>query len=497
MKFSFGMRALLFASMVGLALFVVAIAVATSTGLAVRDTVNASVLRARAYANEAARLAAKAASAGPASTAADSIARDPVLDGLFEAALASDPTLIDLGVYDTRGRALKHSLPDRQGEVQERRPPLSILEGGTVLTQARRLLGRTRVYEEIVPLEAGDRSFGEVRVGVSTALQRALLLQSLRTGAWVAAAALGVSLLLALTFAGVLARRIGRAIEGLEKIARGQFGHRLAVEGRDELALLASSINSLGERLEADRGRVAAGQQAPETLLETTGQMAAWARVASGLMHQMADPLNAAALHLNRLRRKWAAPPGEAERHLDVLESEMERLSQIIAGFRRFALIGGWKPEWFDLRAALEEEGQRARDAGRARRVDVRLDLRDLPDRYHSDPALLRQAVSNLLTNAIEAMPGGGELRLSARAVAEGIEIEVADQGVGIPEDVQQRVFDLYFTTRREGTGIGLAVVRQVVQLHGGRVGLESKPGQGTRVTMALPQRSAETVGVA
>ena len=124
MKFTFGLRAMLFVAMVGLALFVVAIAVATSTGLAVRDTVNTSVVRARAYANEAARLAARAASATPASNAADSIARDPVLDGLFEAALASDPTLIDLGVYDTRGRALKHSLPDRQGEVAERRPPL-------------------------------------------------------------------------------------------------------------------------------------------------------------------------------------------------------------------------------------------------------------------------------------------------------------------------------------------------------------------------------------
>ena len=117
MKFTFGLRAMLFVAMVGLALFVVAIAVATGTGLAVRDTVNTSVVRARAYANEAARLAARAASATPASNAADSIARDPVLDGLFEAALASDPTLIDLGVYDTRGRALKHSLPDRQGEV--------------------------------------------------------------------------------------------------------------------------------------------------------------------------------------------------------------------------------------------------------------------------------------------------------------------------------------------------------------------------------------------
>ena len=110
---------------------------------------------------------------------------------------------------------------------------------------------------------------------------------------------------------------------------------------------------------------------------------------------------------------------------------------------------------------------------------------------------LLVSAVVYLVANAIEAMPGGGEIRLSARTVEGGVEIEVADHGVGIPADVQPRVFDLYFTTRREGTGIGLAVVRQVVQLHGGRVALDSSPGQGTRVTMTLPERSAEPAGVA
>ena len=111
MKFTFGLRAMLFVAMVGLALFVVAIAVATSTGLAVRDTVNTSVVRARAYANEAARLAARAASATPASNAADSIARDPVLDGLFEAALASegrtasDATLDEMEILWTAAKA--------------------------------------------------------------------------------------------------------------------------------------------------------------------------------------------------------------------------------------------------------------------------------------------------------------------------------------------------------------------------------------------------------
>jgi signal transduction histidine kinase len=110
---------------------------------------------------------------------------------------------------------------------------------------------------------------------------------------------------------------------------------------------------------------------------------------------------------------------------------------------------------------------------------------------------LIRQALANLIANADQAMPGGGRVTLAARGTEAGLELSVSDEGVGIPEELQHRVFDLYFTTKEDGSGIGLAVVQQVVQLHGGQIRMTSAPGEGTEITMCLPVRLREVVHAA
>lgn len=495
MKFPIGLRASLSASMVGLALLVSAVALAVFTGLAVRAAITFSAERTRAVAQQVALLASRAASGAP--EPADTLGRDPALAALFESVLAGDPTLFDLGLFDARGRALAHSAPERKGEVHPRRPTLEELESGFVPAQALKLLGPPQTYDVVVPLQSGDRAFGEVRVGVSSVLIRAQLIESLRAGAWVMGAALLLAVLVALGFAQLISQRVRTVMTGLERLREGEFGYRLAVEGQDELALLASSINALGERLEATRARAAAGDMDEEELLRATGQISAWAKVVSGLAHELADPLNAAALHLGHLKRKWRTPTPAASRHLGVLEDELKRIERIVLGFRRFSILGEMRAEWFDLGAFLVEVVERSRETREDRRFDIRLQTDGIPGRFFGDPTLLRQALSNLISNAEQAMPGGGRVTLAARRAPEGVELSVIDEGVGIPDDLQARIFDLYFTTKESGSGIGLAVVRQVVQLHGGRVRLRSSPGQGTQVTLELPVRSAHAVGVA
>jgi signal transduction histidine kinase len=502
-RFSVGLRASLAVSIVALALLVSLLSIGVHAGLEVRTTIASAADRTRAWAQQVALLASRAANAGAAymevaigpglATPADAVRQDPALKSLFESALAGDPTIYDLGVFDTRGRALAHSDSSQVGKPRERRATLAVLESGSPLVQAMRLLGPPLTYDAVVPMRAGTRAFGEVRVGVSTALLREQLVDSLRVGLWVTAAALLLAILIALAFAQLLSQRVKTVAMGLERLREGEFGYRLAVEGRDELALLASSINALGERLEATRARAASGEADPDELLMATGQVTAWAKVASGLAHELADPLNAAALHLGHLKRKWKGAAPEATRHLSVLEDELKRLEQIVLGFRRFSMLGEMRAQWFDLRSLLDEVVERAREAGQDRRLEFRLEQDGTPERFWGDASLLRQALSNLIANAEQSMPGGGRVALAARRGSEGIEIRITDEGMGIPEEVQPRVFDLYFTTKEAGSGIGLAVVRQVVQLHGGRIHLRSAPGQGTEVTLQLPVRGHET----
>jgi signal transduction histidine kinase len=493
----FGLRASLSASMVGLALLVSLVGLTVHTALTMRAVVTASSERAQSVAQQAALLASRATGEPGAPPAEVMVRRDRALAALFESSLAGDPTLYDIGLFDADGYALAHSEPERRGRRQPGRPAIAELRRGDALVQALRLLGPPRTFDEVVELSAAGEPFGEVRVGVSTALLRVQVMDSLEAGLWVMGVALALAIVVALGLAQLLSQRVRTVVAGLQRLREGEFGYRLAVEGGDELALLASSINELGERLQATRARAAAGDLDHGELLQATDRMAAWAKVASGLLHEMADPLNAAGLHLGHLKRKWVDAKPEVARHLTVLEDELKRLDQVVKGFRRFALLGEMRAEWFDLRALLDEVAGRAREAMPERRLELVLDLNELPERFWGDRTLLRQALTNLVTNAEQAMPGGGHVTLGARRSEAGVDLSVTDEGVGIPEALQSRIFDLRFTTKDDGTGIGLAVVQQIVRMHGGRIRLRSSPGEGTQITLQLPVRSVETVHAA
>jgi signal transduction histidine kinase len=297
---------------------------------------------------------------------------------------------------------------------------------------------------------------------------------------------------LALVFAHLIARRVRRVVAGLERLSEGEFGHRLQVEGRDELAGLATSINELAERLEAARLSAAMGRLDRNEFLHTTGEMAEWARFASGLAHEMADPLNAAALHLGHLKRRWQDPAPEAARHLQVLEQELKHLEQIIVGFRRFAMLGEMRARWFDPTEVLSGMADRAAEVLGEKRSRLHVEAAGLPRQFWGDPILIQQALVNLVANADQAMPEGGDITLAATAGGETLDLEVLDRGVGVPEAIRDRIFDPYFTTRSEGSGIGLSVVLQVARLHGGDVRVSARTGGGTRVRLRLPVRRVE-----
>ena len=495
MKLPFGLRASLSLSMVGLAVLVAVLAIGVHLALAVQATVQASAERSRALAHQTAWLATRATRAPSVPTVA-AIRGDRALQALFASAVAGDPTVLDLAIVDRSGNVVVHSQGLDVGETSERRPDIQALEEGNVFKQGARVLGPSRAYEARIPMTSGGEPFGEVRVGVSTALMKTALLESLRAGLWVTAVALLLAILVALISAEFLSRRVRAMTTGLERLRGGDFDYRVEVDGRDELSVLASSINALGERLEGLRRRAAAGELDQGELLDAAGEASAWARVASGLTHELADPLNGAGLHLGLLRAKLKDAPEDALHYLDVVAQEFERLKTVVERFRRFSQQGELRPDWLDLPVLLEQEVQRARRRASAG-IEIRLDVERAPDRFWGDGSLLRQALTNLIANAVQAMPEGGCVTVQAERREGQVAVTVRDEGPGIPAELQRQVFDFYFTTKPEGSGIGLAVVKNVVKLHKGRVHLHSAPGQGTEVVIELPESKLEPVGAA
>jgi signal transduction histidine kinase len=233
--------------------------------------------------------------------------------------------------------------------------------------------------------------------------------------------------------------------------------------------------------------------RAVESLVSYSQKLAALGRLTSGVTHEVKNPLNAMRIHLELLRARLAQagggpPTGEIAENLDVIAHEIHRLDRVVQGFLRFVRPQDLRLGPVDVNALLTSVVRLARPEAAAGNVEIVLDLATGLPPVTADAELIGQACTNLVSNAIQAMPAGGTLTVASRRAPRGaVEIRVADQGVGIPPEDLDKVFRLYFTTKPRGSGIGLALVYRTVQMHDGRIDVESTVGKGTSVTLTLP----------
>jgi signal transduction histidine kinase len=204
-----------------------------------------------------------------------------------------------------------------------------------------------------------------------------------------------------------------------------------------------------------------------------------------------AEPVAAGGLGLSEARSSERAKAGEADalQHVAVIESEIRRLDEVVQGFLKFTRPEDLRLQPVRVKDVFDEILPLIEPEARKNSVRVEVDAPgDVPS-VNGDAAMLRQAFLNLAINACQAMPNGGTLRLSyAAAPGNRVEVRFEDTGVGIPAEHLSKIFDLYFTTKDHGTGIGLSMVYRIIQLHDGEVEVESTKGRGTIFRVLLPR---------
>lgn len=213
--------------------------------------------------------------------------------------------------------------------------------------------------------------------------------------------------------------------------------------------------------------------------------------LATGLAHELRNPISTIRMHLELLHEDWSRPATEREEHsrkrLEGILREVRRLETSLDDFLRFASEQRLREEPLQLNTMVNE----LRDfvAPRASSQGVKLEATTAPDLpvVTGDGPLLRHALLNLLINALEATAADGTVRISTGADAGGAYIKVEDSGRGIPSELRERIFEVYFSTKPAGTGLGLPTARKIVEQHGGRIDVESEPGRGSAFTIRLP----------
>src|SRR5580658_566993 len=248
-----------------------------------------------------------------------------------------------------------------------------------------------------------------------------------------------------------------------------------------------------------------------ESELELSRRMSAIGRLTSGVGHEVKNPINAIVVHLELLKSKLGDAEGPAMRHLDVIDMEIRRLDRVVQTLVDFSRPDELQLRERDLRLVVGDVLALAADELETRNVTLISRMPNEPLIANVDGDLLKQAALNVIQNGAQAMPEGGRLEVTLEeegATAENLNgltgdrpaqpggnvavLRIADEGVGIPAELLEKIFDLYVTTKSGGSGIGLAMTYRILQLHYGSVEVQSRKGRGTEFRLRIPLTATE-----
>jgi signal transduction histidine kinase len=393
------------------------------------------------------------------------------VNSLIESDMGISPTIYEITISDADGVVLMSSDASLRERKVARRLAVNSLARAGFFQQLRELYGPPQIYEFSLPFQLQEEPFGAIRVGLSSAFIRNQISPGLQSAGYWALGSVLLSTLLAFVVSSASLAPIGRISAQLDRISAGQFDAEPAVARGDELGAVSTKIVGIGKRM----------HDVQEILrLGLLGHQMA------GVAHEVKNPLNSMRLWLEVLKGNMpeALEPQQAVKMLD---SEIERLDRAVKTFLNFTRPVELKLEETRLQELLGEVLEAARPAVTKAGLALRADLSSDCPPVRADRQLIHQAVMNLVLNASEFTDPGGSIMLRLRRSGDHAVVAVEDSGRGIPPENQKKIFDLFFTTRPGGTGIGLANTFRFVQLHNGRIEFESQPGHGTTFRVELP----------
>jgi signal transduction histidine kinase len=221
--------------------------------------------------------------------------------------------------------------------------------------------------------------------------------------------------------------------------------------------------------------------------IEMSRRLSASGRVTGGVAHEVKNPINAIVLHLQLLQNKLSQLDPDTRRHMDIIGNEIQRLDRVVQTLVDFMRTRELHLVEVDFRRLLDEVTLLAAPDAEQHGVKIRREISSGPLPIMADVDLMKQALLNVVLNGVQAMPDGGPLTISAHRDGNGLIAEVCDRGVGIAQQMHDKVFELYFTTKKDGNGIGLAQTYQILDWHHGSVEFESREGEGTTFLFRIP----------
>jgi len=340
-----------------------------------------------------------------------------------------------------------------------------------------------KVYNVILPVVAGNEHYGYIHLTINAEDFSETLKSHAIKRIIAAALVFALGILLAVVLSWMYTKPIHNVVNAARSVAAGDLSTELTTDRKDEIGELTQSFNYMVQKLREER--------ALEEKLREAEHLSGIAQLSRSIAHEIRNPLNFISLSIDHLKKKYLPQGDEEEQEkfetlITSIKHEIQRLNKLVGDFldygkamklnRRETDVGGVIHEVIELvQAKAEKDG-----------IRIQFHEEKFPKLF-VDPELIKTCLVNIILNAFQAMPAGGDLTVSTRLSNGRAHIIIEDTGIGVSPENLQKLFDPFFSTKSTGLGLGLAMTKRVVEEHGGKIDFQSAEGQGSTMTISLP----------
>ncbi len=398
----------------------------------------------------------------------------------FNEVLIKEKDLEYIFVTDEKGSLFTHTFDDGPPEDLLSWNPLTGKEMNV------QLLETEKGYIRDVGVKVFNNTKAELHVGIREDSLRDTL-NSMRS---ITLPIIGFVILMGMIASIFLSRLVteplNKFVDFTKVLGRGEFGKKVEVSSGDEIGELADSFNNLSMELKTVKEKME--EAYTYTHLLQAEKLSSIGQISAGLAHELKNPLAA----LKMLFQAYKDQPDMTAEDAEVITGEIEKIDNILTRFLGFVKDKGTNFSNVNLNNLIDRVLNLATFDIQSRNIQVHRDMLETLPLVYADWALLEQVFLNLVLNAIEAMPEGGEIRISGKTDESFVEVMVWDRGSGIPDEMKKKILDPFFTTKETGTGLGLSIAYNIVKTHGGRLYFSSSEKMGTVFTVRLPRGSMD-----
>src|SRR4030043_653757 len=337
-------------------------------------------------------------------------------------------------------------------------------------------------YNVIVAVAAGNEHYGYIHLKINAEGFSEILRINAIKRIIATSLVFGLGILIAVFLSWMYTKPIHNVVNAARGVAGGDLTLNLSVDRKDEIGELTQSFNFMVQKLREER--------ALEEKLREAEHLSGIAQLAKGIAHEIRNPLNFISLSIDHLRKKFS-PREKAEKEqfeslVTSIKHEIQRLNKLVGDFLDYGKSLRLNRQGSDLHTIIQDVVALVSAKAEKDAIKIQYYNEGLP-RLSLDPELIKTCLFNIILNAFQAMPSGGEITVGSRMSNATATVIIADTGIGVSRENLSRLFDPFFSTKSTGLGLGLAMTKRVIEDHGGKGDFQTTEGKGSTVTISLP----------